>query len=273
MQLQIENSAVCQAKCLFCSYPTMQRAKGTMSLALSQKILDDAATIPLIEQITFTGLGEPLLDRHLVDRIRYARKVLPKGVIVDVYTNGNLLTPEKIDELEAVGLTTLYVSLNAVRGDQRLAIMGLDDFDRVVAACDYARTKTRMRTIVKGVASKDLFECSDGEAFRTRWGGWDNEGGSAFLHLEGSWAGTSQVWPLRILPTQACARALGQIMVLWDGRVSTCCFDGNGDQIFGDLNTQTLREVYSADPYVSFRLAHAEGRRAEIPICARCTGI
>jgi hypothetical protein len=62
-------------------------------------------------------------------------------------------------------------------------------------------------------------------------------------------------------------------MVLWDGRVSLCCFDAEGAVILGDLKTQTLREVFGGDKAVGIRLAHVEGRRQELPLCNTCTAI
>jgi len=272
LQLQIEVTNRCNAACVFCSYPRMERSKGMQSLALTRKILDEAATIPLIDHITFTGLGETLLDKHLEDRVAYARAVLPRAVI-DVFTNGSPLTPQRFDQLRDAGLTTLYVSLNAVRASQRHAIMQVDDFDRVVEVTKYAiaHGQGHCQVVVKGVASKDLLENEDGETFRQTWGGWTQDGGHAFLHLEGNWAG--KLFPMRVQPTQACLRALTQIMVLWDGRVSLCCFDGEGEEILGDLNTQTLRDIYNGGRALEIRRAHAEGHRAHIPLCANCTSI
>ena len=272
VQLQIENTNVCQAKCVFCTYPSMQRPKGSQSLALTRKILDEAATIPEIEMVTFTGLGEPLLDPKLLERIAYARKMLPK-LPITLFSNGALLTPKLFDNLVDAGLSTLYVSLNGVRPEQRSQVMGLDDFEKVTKALDYARETSNGRcgVIVKGISSKDLMECGDADKFRARWGGFTAEGGSAFLHLEGNWAG--KMFPMRVLPTEPCSRALSQIMVLWDGRVALCCFDGEGEVILGDLNTQSIREAYNSEKYVAIRQAHHEGRRQSVPICARCTGI
>jgi hypothetical protein len=255
----------------------MTRAKGTMPMPLYRKIVDEAATIPVIEKLTLTGLGETLLDRFLVERVFYARSVFPPGVTIDLYTNGTFLRPKLTDALIAAGLNVIYVSLNATNREKRREIMQVDDFDDVVSYTKYAldATKgTRCRVIVKGIASKDLMEVGEHEQFQEMWGGdWD-KGGNSYIHLEGSWAGSSRTLQmLRTKPRNACHRALGQIMVLWDGRVSLCCFDGNGDVILGDLNYQTLREVYESPTYVGIRLAHAEGRRQEIPICANCTSI
>ncbi len=275
----METTAFCDAACVFCPYPTMKRSKGTMSMEMFKKIIDEAATLPLIDHITFTGLGESLLDKHLVERIRYTRSILP-NVRIDMFTNGSQLTEEKIDELFDAKLSVLYVSLNGTNARKRKEIMyphkpGYDDYDQVCAMIDYAVAKYKREggTVVmaKAIVSKDLFEIGDQEKFIERWNGIWEQGGNAFMHLEGNWAGA--VWKARTTQTTPCSRALGMIMVLWDGRVSACCFDGEGEEILGDLKTQGLREMYNAPRATDFRLAHHEGRREEIPLCAGCTAI
>lgn len=275
LQLQIEVTNTCAYACVFCVHPQMTRPMGTMPMPLFKKIIDEAATVPVIESVTLTGLGETLQDRYLVERVQYVRRAMPKGIKIDLYTAGGLLRPKLTDALIAAGLDVLYISLNAATREKRLAIMGVDDFDTVVEQAKYAiaaAVGTTMRVIVKGVASKDLMEVGEHQLFEAQWGGDHTKGGASYLHLEGNWAGRIGA-PMRTKPTSACHRALGQIMVLQDGRVSLCCFDGHGEEILGDLNTQTLREVYGGDKAVGIRQAHSEGRRQEIPMCAGCTAI
>lgn len=274
MQLQIESTNVCNADCCFCEYGAMSRPKGTMTMPLFRKIVDDAISIPIIDHYTITGLGETLLDRHIVDRIRYIRHKLA-GVPIDIYTNGTFLRPEVVDRLIDAGLTTLYISLNAINAEKRKATMKLDDFDVVMEQIRYAIRATEgtgTSVVVKGIVAKDLMECGDQEKFLEMFGGsFDKTKGHAFLHLEGNWAGA--IWPMRVVMKEACHRALNQFMVLWDGRVSLCCFDGNGREILGDMNHQSIREVFNSQRATFIREAHYEGRRNEIPICAGCTGI
>lgn len=275
MQLQIECVNHCQAACVFCPYPTMKRAKGIMHRALFEKIIDEAAGIPLIDHVTITGLGEPLIDNKLVERLQYVRRRMP-GVLLDLYTNGGLLTKDKGVEIAEAGANVIYVSMNAVSPEKRKAVMKLDDYDRVVAEVkaliQYLKEhQMPTRVVTKTIVSKDLMEPGESEEFQNLWGGKWNEGGHAYLHLEGNWAGA--MWPMRVTPTQACNRALQEIMVLWDGRISLCCFDGEGEVTFGDLNTQSIREIYNGEKALQFRVAHTEGRRGELPLCATCTAI
>jgi hypothetical protein len=180
----------------------------------------------------------------------------------------------------------LYVSLNATSREKRAEIMKLDDYDQVVEYTTYAiaafdaRARTlglgadrkRLRVIVKGIASKDLMEVGEHEQFQEAWGGDWNTGGAAYLHLEGNWAGSTGQ-KMRTRPRNACSRALSQIMVLWDGRVSLCCFDAEGAVILGDLNHDTLRTIYGGQPALGIREAHMEGRRGELALCSTCTAI
>lgn len=287
IQLQIETTNVCNADCVFCPYSTHTRPKGTMDLDLFKRIVDEAATVETLEKLTLTGLGETLLDRHLVERVRYARERLPVHVYIDLYTNGTFLTPLRTDALIEAGLDVLYVSLNATNAEKRREVMHLDDYERVVEQTQYAVAafdlraaklghpspkRNRWRVIVKAVASKDLMELGDPEQFQRAWRGDHEVGGNAYLHLEGNWAGATGQ-KMRTQPREACHRALSQIMVLWDGRVSLCCFDSEGAVILGDLNHQTLREMYAGEPALHYRLAHHEGRRSELPLCNTCTGI
>lgn len=274
LQLQLETTNVCSANCVFCSYSRMERPKGTMSMDVFKRIIDQVPAIPLIESITLTGLGETLLDRHLLERIKYIRKVLP-SISLDMYTNGSILRPQTTDALIDAGLTVLYISLNATHKQQRQEVMALDDWDDVVGYTDYAvqRAKgTGTRVIVKGVASKDLMEIGDHDTFMERWGGDWQKGGAAYLHLEGNWAG-AMGQKMRTTPRNACHRAFGQIMVLWTGEVSLCCFDGFGEVILGDLRTQTIKDVYNGQKAVDIRVAHHEGRRKDLFLCKDCTAI
>jgi radical SAM protein with 4Fe4S-binding SPASM domain len=122
-----------------------------------------------------------------------------------------------------------------------------------------------MQIVVKAVASKDLMEGQEKEEFLKTWGD------GAFLHMEGNWAG--YLGKMRTTPTECCFRALNQIMILWDGRVSLCCFDGEGDVIFGDLNRQSLKEIFAGEKASEYRRAHMEGRRSEMKLCKDCTSI
>lgn len=267
LQLQVETIAACNARCVFCTYPNMERKRGRMGMDVYRKVLDDARYFPKVSEISLQGLGEPLMDVNILDRVRLAREAFP-ATPISLYTNASLLTPQKADQLEEAGLTLLVVSLTGLNREQRKAAMGLDDFDGVVTALDWilAKKPRPLNVFVKLVQSRDLIDWGDPEAFVERWQG------NAFITYEGNWAG--QLYKFRGAPlVKACGRALGQVMVLWDGRVAICCFDGEGQEIYGDVKTTPLVDIWNSPRAQEVRALHLTERRAKIPICAGCTGI
>ena len=49
-----------------------------------------------------------------------------------------------------------------------------------------------------------------------------------------------------------------------------CCEDWNVEQKVGDLNTQSLSEIWHSPVLTTVRRQHMEGRGAENPLCAKC---
>jgi len=245
-----------------------------MSFDLYKKIIDEAATIPLIERLTITGLGEPTLDPGLWEKIQYAHKAMHPKLEIDVYTNGSTLTDEMLHRFQKAGLSGLYVSVNGVDRLKRREIMGLDDYDRLEPVLLKAIKDGigNMKLTIAAVQEKDLFDGEEVMAFLKKWGGpYNQEGGHAFLHLEGNWAGWN--YPVRTTQRNVCCRCTNHIMILVDGRVCLCCQDFEGLIIFGDLNNETLRDIYQKDEYVNYRQKQFEGKRGELNLCKTCTMI
>lgn len=63
-----------------------------------------------------------------------------------------------------------------------------------------------------------------------------------------------------------CGRSREQICVLWDGRVTLCCMSMDGDPILGDLNVQSLEEVWNSDIARQYR----ENTKSKLVPCKKC---
>lgn len=246
---------------------------------LYRKIIDEAATIPEIDQIAFSALGEPLLDRFLVERVEYAHKA-KKWALSEVYTNGVGLTPKKFDALRDAGLTSLTISLNATNPKQHEKIMGLKGkFGTVVANARYAiaNAQGKVDVVIKAVRNEDNFDEVDQIKFHMMWGirlAPEVYPGNGQVVLEANWADQTRTIETRTLdPNSMCGRAVGQFSVLWDGKVSLCCFDPLLKHELGDLKKQTIREIYNSPWYTQFREDHYNNQAAKYDLCAKCTRV
>lgn len=258
--IQLETITTCNAKCGFCPHPGLARTYNTMSMGLFEKIVDEVHTLPLIQFIYLVGMGETLLDPHILDRVSYIRN---RGMtnLIGMFTNGFLASPERIDALYETGVNVIHFSLNATDAAGHAAAMGVPGmYDRVRRSIHHALSKWGpSRAQVCAVPAPGF----DRAAFKATWGPLGQ------IWREDNFAGdTSAATP----PLPRCDFPQAQINVLFDGRVSTCCMDVTGKRIFGDLKHQTIREVFNSAPYTQFRYAHSIGKgKAEHPcnLCSR----
>jgi radical SAM protein with 4Fe4S-binding SPASM domain len=103
---------------------------------------------------------------------------------------------------------------------------------------------------------------ADEQAFIREWSQVADKIHITDLH---NWAGTLNEQSDVRFP---CYRMWLTFTVLWNGRVSLCCADFDGRHIFGDLRTQTIREIWNAPLYRAARRQHLESGGPEI--CRSC---
>lgn len=272
ISLQIETVSTCNAACSFCVYPQVaeMRRGQVMDMDLYKSIIDQAVETGKFHNVKLTGLGEPTLDRFLEERVKYASG---KGLYTQIYTNGVPLVPARHDSLRAAGLDSIVFSLNAVRADQYKEIMGIDKFDRVMENITHAILNRGDKHVeVHAVHTGDTFTAADQLEFYRHFGDARDGSGVGLVISEGNWAGDNRT-QRDFSPNECCHRATQHLYIMVDGRISTCCFDPTGKQIFGDLTKQTIKEAYNAEPYVAFRKAHSEDRADLYEICRTCTRI
>jgi radical SAM protein with 4Fe4S-binding SPASM domain len=97
---------------------------------------------------------------------------------------------------------------------------------------------------------------------------WVSKGIKPNLFYNGNWAGKTRA----VVNTEGtCHRPESIMTVLSDGKVALCCYDLEGEVTFGDLNTQTIKEIWESDALENYRFLNDAGRRSELKLCASCT--
>ena len=67
-----------------------------------------------------------------------------------------------------------------------------------------------------------------------------------------------------------CEMLWSSLFILWNGDVSICCVDFNGDVLLGDLKKNSIQEVWNSPKYKSYRRTHYNRRFSRIPLCSEC---
>lgn len=117
--ISVTTANVCNLSCEYCAISEKGRKRNKAFLdketfMLFVKRLEEAQWH--LKQIVLVGLGEPLLNKHIVDFVR----VLKEKKLADkihIVSNGVLLTHEMTDQLLAAGLDVLRISLNGLDDD------------------------------------------------------------------------------------------------------------------------------------------------------------
>ena len=271
--MRFEVSTLCNYKCVICPHHKLIRPKEIMSLELFKELFDKInAETDQYTNITFPGMGEPTLDKTLYQKIAYAKSRKPE-LTVTFITNASALTPERWKQIEDLGVTSVRVSFYGNDSDSYAKTMGVKTkgmFDRVVQNLEEIcriKTKTKLLLTMNVVDGKE-------DIVPMAWiKHWENLG----VDLVEVWAPHNWVDAVHfrnsdVEKLDTCGRPFnGPLQIQVDGTVNMCCFDYDGHLTFGDLKTQSLKEVFESEFYKKIVKHHTSGDFKDSGlICANC---
>jgi len=268
--IRIETTNACNAKCVICPHRKMQRPISYMGDDLFNRIIDECAEYSC-SNVHLHNFGEPLLDKNLSKRIRYAKKKGIKRVII--FSNGSLLTAQRANELMDAGLDEIKISFDGATKQEFEDIRFPLKFDTVVTNI---KELVRVRNLNKfplkisvachSTSDKDetmrsLENCVDEFCFGKVHNWADSEGPrSAGIQI-----------PLRSTIRKPCSRVWRTFTMLSNGDVALCCLDYEGKVVLGNVSTASIFEIWNSKSYNQLRLFHKTAQQDQITICKNCS--
>ena len=237
--VNIETINRCNSTCAFCSANVHAEKRPFMRIdeELYHSIIDQLSGWGYRGHLTLYGNNEPLLDTRIVELHRYAREKLPESFIF-MSTNGLILTIDKIREVQP------YIDqliINNYANEYRL-------HDNIQKVYDYVSThEEEFRDIEIVIQMRYLQEVLT------------NRAGSA----PNKQAKAEKVY------TETCLLPFTDLWITPNGKVGMCCCDNLEVTNYGDLNTETLRDIWSGPKLTALRRSLLKGRD-QIPFCAHC---
>lgn len=276
IRFNIEPTNYCNLSCSMCPRE-LNRPFGYMDVSLFQKIIDESILYEKRLIITVNKDGEPLLHPELPKMIKYAKdkKAAHK---INFYTNGILLSETKSLELINSGLDTIHISIDAfskgtykkIKNIQKLEVVE-ENVKRLVGLKKKLRSKAPL-VIVKIIHTPDTQ--SEIKPFINKWKDIADFVEIGEFHTwDGTLNGSSSFNPNNSpngINRYPCTFLWYNPVILWDGRVTTCCVDYQGKGIIGDIKENTLAEIWQGDALQKIRRAHLEGLYNTIPLCSKC---
>lgn len=263
-EIRIEPTNKCNAKCIMCPREKMKRSQGIMSFSLYKKIIDESVLIGA-KEVSLDNFGETFLDPYIFDRAEYAKN---RGLKTLTCTNASLLDEEKCKKVLQF-FDSIRISMYGVTKEVYESIhKGLffestrDNLNRLFRMQKDMKSKTKIKLYFL------LMEKNKDEM-------------QVFLNLYKNIAEIA-VWKphnwsngrkFRYIKKKkiTCGRPFsGPLQVQWDGTVVPCNFDYDNNIILGDLNYQTIADIFRSKEYNRLRRAHLERDFLKYPFCNMC---
>ncbi len=244
--IEINLTELCNRKCVFCPRvdpKVFPNRNLHIELNLIEKIAKDLKELNFSGRISFSGFGEPLLAKNFEKIISIFRK----NVIncdLETNTNGDKINPKKIKDLFSAGLTSLY--LNAYDGPEQVG-------------------KYESMIDESGIDKNNFF-------IRPHWEGYHKDWGLFLNNRSGLIENTSNEYlkPLEASLSRKCYYPFYKMFIDFDGKVLFCSNDWGRVNVVGDLNHESVKDIWLSDELNYFRRKLSKKDRSSNP-CNKCS--
>jgi pyruvate-formate lyase-activating enzyme len=267
--VDLELSAACNMKCPMCYTVTdafkEQVPHKNLDYELFKRVVDELAANRVFS-IRLSWRGEPTLNKHFIDCVRYAKE---KGIReVDSLTNALKLTPEMFAELVDLQLDWLTISFDGT-GQTYEEIRFPAKYDEMVAKIrrfhEIKKEKKSVKPVVRIQGVWPAIAKDPERYFETFEPIVDEVSTNSlldYLHNDQK---------ISYIKNFTCPVPFQRLVVGSDGRAFMCINDELGRVPIGDIRFQSVSEIWNGKPMVAVRETHkrCEGYNTYAP-CKDC---
>jgi len=287
--ISVEPTTACNLGCPECisGLRAFTRQTGSIQTSFFKKFVDSVHESLIY--LNFYFQGEPYLHKNLFEMIRYAAA---KGIYTSTSTNAHFLDDERARKTVESGLSRLIISIDGADQETYSQYRVGGDLSKVTSGTvNLIRWKKALRSHTPFVVFQFLVvRPNEHQVDKVRQI-------AASLGVDEVWVKTAQVIdyandPNRLIPIkQEYSRykkdKMGQVLpvnampnycwkmwhsqvITWNGIVVPCCFDKDADHPMGNLNEQSLLQIWESKNYNEFRQELLKSRK-NIDICSNCS--
>lgn len=284
--VSIETVFGCNASCIMCviNHPT-RRKKGVMAQELFLKIIESLCPYKEhIEMFDFIGLGEPLLDPFIFERIRHVKK---KGFRnLAIATNAQFLDKKNQKKLLDTGIETVIFSIDGVSKRTHEAIRKGVSFNDVIENAQSIiklrdKNEYKTRFILRFV--KQESNQSEWEDYKLFWNARLCKTKRDFLisYDMHTWGGEickkNEILKKRQWKSNGkdekipCHHIFDKMIILADGSLPLCSEDLLRAKFsFGNADETSALDIYNSDKFNEIRKIHIAGNKNTLMPCKEC---
>jgi radical SAM protein with 4Fe4S-binding SPASM domain len=256
--LDVETASACQMRCPMCYTTYMDESlKGIMKYELFTKIIDEAVTLG-IYSIKLSWRGEPLLNKKILDMVKYAKS---KGIKeVAFLSNAEFLTKDMAEALVDAGLDWLSVSADGtgdIYNEIRRPAIFEETLERVKYMKQYRDGKGLTRPLLRVQSIMSAVE-NNPEEFKEAWTNIVDR-----INIIADESRNFDEKDLQFDRHFVCAKPWQRMTIAYDGRVHQCISDYGAKNVIGDVNQSSLYEIWHGPKNHAVREAFRQNQYLE----------
>jgi spiro-SPASM protein len=267
----LDPTNICNFDCIMC--PTQQisaQHKGLMDFELFSKIVDQIEDNAMA--LMLYNMGESLLHPRIVDMVQY---LSDKNIKTILSTNGSRLLEPLSTQLLDAGIDEMILCLDGDSAETYEKIRKRGKFDEVlkntISFLEKAKSYHNTTCYVQMIAMN--LNQHERKSFMERWSQYDC---IPIVTWFDTWAGqlsdgrnmSTELCPNTKIYRQSCADLWFKMTINWNGEVILCPHDWSYQEKIGDLNFQTISDVWHSTKIIEIRKSHIAKKYGGI--CASC---
>jgi radical SAM protein with 4Fe4S-binding SPASM domain len=274
----VEPTNVCNFACPVCpeSFDEFEREAGyyqRMSRDTWARVLSELRSVAPLRIIRFWGIGEPTLNSELPGMIRDATDA---GIAerTELSTNASLLGL-RAAALVNSGLQYLRVSVySTTEAGYEIESGSRFRLSEIMAnVLELRRVREALHSQTPWICANFVTKHSEeADLFRQQWQPIADDLRVEVIH---NWGGMDsrlvQLSPPRPQDRKVCSKPFYELVIKANGDVSPCCADWNGSLKVGNINEQSLAEIWGGEMSAGIRKLHLSGNRSALSMCKDCT--
>lgn len=257
--IDVELTNKCNLSCNFCSRQLMKREQGFMSDETFKRIITEIEDIRI--PIRFIRWGEPLLHPKIMT---YANNLTKREIPLHITTNGLLLNDEIAEKLIQVDIDSIIFSMQGTTEKEYESSRIGGNYDLL---SDNIKKLSRIRENDKKpyIAITTTITKEQGKNkkdFIRYWKRYVDDVKIGVTNLS------------RINDSKGnhidCKEPWQKLSVDWDGNVSACCGDYDRLMHIGNINDNSLYDLWNGDLLKSYRKIISYQEYDSLTLCSKC---
>ncbi len=264
-EITIEVTNKCGAKCIMCPREKMIQPLEVMSQEIYEKTVLDAFNEG-VEIIDLCGYGDVFLDRGLMEKLKFTKKIKPDCKTYISTTGNAMISKYHEDIIKYVDI--LKFSIYGTTPETYKIAMGGLKFEKSIKNIEeFLNLDNGKKVYTIG----NFIEMEETKHQTKDWiNFWEPKLSEVYVWKPHNYIDGRKYRDITGQKQTSCGRPLeGPLNIAVNGKAHVCCFDYNKHMVVGDIKSMTINEIMNSKEMKLIQEKHKKNDFSNL-ICSGC---